>query len=86
MTKAIVTCNAAGFQMNLIHTAVQLIIVFNPAFYPTILFGGHLVSISGRGRRYTLIFRVPAGCGAQSASPVRWAPDFLSPGLKVSGP
>jgi hypothetical protein len=55
VTKAIVTCDAAGFLMNLINTAVQLILVFNPAFYPSILFGGYLGSFSGRGRRYTLL-------------------------------
>jgi len=38
-----------------IKTAVQLIIVFIPAFYPSIHFGGYLGSISGRGRLYTLL-------------------------------
>jgi len=52
--KTIVTCVAAGFQMNLMNAVVQLIIVFNPAFYPSILFGGYLGSISGRGGPYTL--------------------------------
>ena len=80
MTKTIVTCDAAGFKMNLINTAVRLIIVFNPAFYPSILFGGYLGSVSGGGRPF--FFSVPACCGTQSASPVHWAPDFLSPGLK----
>jgi hypothetical protein len=55
VTNAIVTCDAAGFQMNLINTSVQLIIVFIPTFYPLIHFGGYLGSISGRGRFYTLL-------------------------------
>lgn len=55
MTKAIVTCDAAAFQMNLISSVVQLIILFNPEFYPSIIFGGYLGSISGRSRRYTLL-------------------------------
>ena len=84
--KAIVTCDAAGFQMHLINTAVQLIIVFNPAFYPSILFGGYLVSISGRGRRYTLYLQRPC----RLWSPVRVSSSlgtgFSFSWAEVSGP
>ena len=70
VAKAIVTCEAAIFQISLINIAVQLIRVVNPPFYQSILFWWIFGFDLGRGRRYTVFLSTPAACGAQSASPV----------------
>jgi nicotinamide riboside transporter PnuC len=78
VTVTLVTFDAAGFQISLINAAVQLIIVFNPEFYPSILLDIWIRFPAGAS---VILFGVLAGCGAQSASPGHWAPDFISSGL-----
>jgi len=85
VTKAVVTCDAASFQTNLINTAVQSVIVFNPAFYPAILFGGYLGSISGRGRPYTLSAASLSAVESSQRLQFTGHRIFFPPGLKCPG-